>query len=491
MVSIMLLIGILFFSRSLNAALPEKYPGNDLQSSSSVNFDIGSDFRISFMGPDGNISYRASTPAVAYNSQNNEYLVVWSGSNFTFEKNEIWAQRVNAVNGQLLGNAIQISETGPDDHTDPDYDAVTPDVVYNSQENEYFIVWSADHNIDYKFEIFGRRIHAESGQFASTTETIASMGDIGPNYGAFSAQTPSVAYNSTENEYVVVWSGDTDAGLLIDNEFEIWAVRVTNLGVPFGSSVRISFMGGTGDNSLDATDPDVAYSPDHNTYLFVWEGDDDEYGSLVNNEYEIWARRYYWTLTPLSLDALPISDLGTQGDATRDALNPTVVYSSYHTEYLVAWEGNDFNNDNIYIQFLSETGAEKGSDDYKLQMGNAGYNYPFSARYPAVSFDPVLHDYVVVWEDDNLSNYEFEIWLHRIKTNLQIVTRKHRLSEMGPDLDNNYGAEMAAIACKSTVPSNYLVVWSGDDSTNGEYEIWGQLHSGMKRVFLPAALRLP
>lgn len=55
------------------------------------------DFRISDMGPDGDISFDASSPpAVAYNSAANQYLVVWQGDDDTTplvnNENEIFGQ---------------------------------------------------------------------------------------------------------------------------------------------------------------------------------------------------------------------------------------------------------------------------------------------------------------------------------------------------------------------------------------------------------------
>ena len=57
--------------------------------------EIGTnDFRISDLGPDGNVIYFADNAGVAYNSTNNEFLVVWqgddNGGSLVNEENEIW-----------------------------------------------------------------------------------------------------------------------------------------------------------------------------------------------------------------------------------------------------------------------------------------------------------------------------------------------------------------------------------------------------------------
>jgi hypothetical protein len=42
----------------------------------------------------------------------------------------------------------------------------------------------------------------------------------------FVAFEPSVAYNSTNNEYLVVWRGRDNTGSLTDNETEIFGQRL-------------------------------------------------------------------------------------------------------------------------------------------------------------------------------------------------------------------------------------------------------------------------
>ncbi len=67
--------------------------------------------------PDGNVSFAALNPAVAYNAMNNEYLVVWSGDDDTAplvdEEFEIFGQRIDAATGAAIGtNDFRISDMG-------------------------------------------------------------------------------------------------------------------------------------------------------------------------------------------------------------------------------------------------------------------------------------------------------------------------------------------------------------------------------------------
>ena len=74
------------------------------------------DFRVSIMGGTGDEAFSAREPAVAYNSTDEELLVVWSANedapSLEAEKVEIWGQRLAVVTGELLGPRFRISFTG-------------------------------------------------------------------------------------------------------------------------------------------------------------------------------------------------------------------------------------------------------------------------------------------------------------------------------------------------------------------------------------------
>jgi large repetitive protein len=64
--------------------------------------EIGTDTRLSDMGPDGSFFFGAFVPAVAYNPKDNQYLVVWMGDDNTGElvddEYEIFGQRFAGTN---------------------------------------------------------------------------------------------------------------------------------------------------------------------------------------------------------------------------------------------------------------------------------------------------------------------------------------------------------------------------------------------------------
>ena len=112
-------------------------------------------------------------------------------------------------------------------------------------------------------------------------------------------------------------------------------------------------------------------------------------------------------------------------------------------------------------------------------------NFYFTAGWPSITFNSNESEYMVTWSGDNTLGIDYgiserEIYAQRIQAssgNL-IGTSPLRVSDMGPNLDEAYGATSNALAY-SPAQGHYLSVWTGDDNTapqtDNELEIWGQL----------------
>jgi len=453
---------------------------------------IGSSRRISSMGPDGNAGYSAYTPAVAYNSTANQYLVVWLGDDNTaplvHEEYEIYGQRVDGATGAEIGTDFRLSDMGPDGNAA--YDAGVPAVVYNSTADEYLVVWDGDDNtaplVDGEYEIFGQRVDGATGAEIGGDFRISRMGPDGN--AAFDAYFPAIAYNSTEDEYLVVWWGDDNIAPLVDGEYEIYGQRVDGAtGAEIGSDFRLSDVGPDADPGYVAWDPAVAYNSTEDEYLVVWWGDDDT-TPLVLGEYEIFGQRVDGASgAEIGANDFRLSDMGPDGNAAFDAYFPAIAHGSAEDEYLVVWYGDDNTPPLVDEEFEvfgqrvnGATGAEIGTND--LRLSDMGGDVLYDAFDPAVAYNSTGNEYLVVWQgEDNtapLVDGEYEIFGQRVDavTGAEIGADL-RLSDMGPDGDVNYGAQDPAVAY-SSAEDEYLVVWAGDDNTgtlvNGEYEIYGQ-----------------
>ncbi|MDH3225543.1 MAG: hypothetical protein OEM67_00415, partial [Thermoleophilia bacterium] len=249
---------------------------------------LGDQKRISAQAPDGDAQFDASLASVAYNSLHHEYLVVWQGATTTAGEFEIYGHRIDSE-GRLRGLLKRISDMGPDGN--PAFGAFDPAVVYNAAANEYLVTWRGDDDTgalaDDEFEVFAQRLTAAGVEIGSDTR----ISDMGPDGNpAYGAGAPAVAYNTTNDDYLVTWSGDDDTGALADDEFEVFAQRVSVAGAEIGVDTRVSQMGTDGDPSRGAFDPAVAHNAAADDYLVTWRGDDDT-APLVDDEFEVFAQR--------------------------------------------------------------------------------------------------------------------------------------------------------------------------------------------------------
>jgi Ca2+-binding RTX toxin-like protein len=198
---------------------------------SASGSEVGTnDFRISDLGgPDGSSAFGAFEPNLAYNSQASEYAVVWWGDDNTAplvdNEYEIFGQRLSASGAEVGANDFRISDMGPDGS--PVFSAFEPNLAYNSQANDYLVVWYGDDNtaplVDTESEVFGQQLLTSGVEAGANDFRISQMGPDGDV--AFEGQSPTVAYGIAPNEYLIAWEGDTNVSPQTDDEFEIWARR--------------------------------------------------------------------------------------------------------------------------------------------------------------------------------------------------------------------------------------------------------------------------
>lgn len=367
---------------------------------SASGAEIGGDFRISTVGADGDPLRGAGEPDVAYNSVANEYLVVWAGDGLaTANEEEVFGQRISAT-GTEIGTEFRISRSGPE--TDPTISVEFPAVDYNSLVNEYLVVWESElFPTDNEDEIFGQRVSAAGAEIGSDFR-ISNQGVDGNHL--FDASAADIAYNRTGNEFLVVWLGDNAA----DNEFEVFAQRVSAAGAQVGADFRLSTTGTDGDTAHEAFDPAVAYGSAPNEYLVVWAGD-----ALLDDDFEIFGQRVSGAGAEVGSD-FRVSHADAAG---RVSFVPAVAYSSTANEYLVAFQADQLaTNDEfeIFGQRIGAGGSEIGSDFRITNIGADGDTSRITGL-SAVAHNPTAGEYLVTsWADGLLTDNEFEIFSRRL-----------------------------------------------------------------------------
>jgi len=205
--------------------------------------------------------------AVVWNSQVNEYLVVWSDQrNNPTRRLDIYGQRVSAA-GTRLGGNFRISGTGAlEDDTEPM-------VAYNADANQYLVVWEDRRLGGYSVsDIYGRRVSGDGKRLGADFRISGLTWSSG-------GLLPVVAWNAKAGEYLVVWSDRRNESA---SGYDIYGQEVRASGRLDGGNFRISGAGATAHEGA----PGIAYSGPLNQYLVVWQDKRAGY-----DDWDIWGRR--------------------------------------------------------------------------------------------------------------------------------------------------------------------------------------------------------
>ena len=220
------------------------------------------------------------TEAIAYSPVSHEYLVVWKA----FSNGRVYAQRLNQ-DGVQVGPDDQIVGGSPTLTVD---DAV--DVAYNATSLEYMVVFLARPSAGDNEEVYGQRLDLGANPVGADDFKISDMGPPGDETSEFDAAPPSIAWNSTLNQYLVGWHGNDGVAPFAKGEREVFGQLLAADGNQIGpDDFRISDMGADGDAKAGAFRPRIAYDPFGNQYLVAWHGDDLT-PPLVENEFEIYGQ---------------------------------------------------------------------------------------------------------------------------------------------------------------------------------------------------------
>jgi hypothetical protein len=342
-------------------------PGNDdirAQRVSNKGTLIGGPFYIS-AGAGADRRY----PAVAYNSKNGQYLVVWEHNDGLW--NSIRARRVSGT-GVVLDTTDIVITSGSNIIT-----PARPAVEHAYTSDRYLVVWQETfHPIPIQVDIMGRVV-TPSG----STDGSAFM--ISKDPGNNPRSEPDLAYNRKRNEYLVVWQ-QYETGSNLEH---IYSRRVTGGGVPLNpAEIEIHRV------SASSTKPAVAALPNTTAdgqYLVVFE--------------------LQYTPVDMNIYSRFVSGLGVVGGgqyfafSTEDETNPSIAGSENSNKYLVVWSRHTappFVYDYIEGRTISATGQMGGNK-------NVG-GFPL-ADNAVVSSGP-MGDFLVAFRDQQPPSVDYGIY---------------------------------------------------------------------------------
>jgi hypothetical protein len=185
-----------------------------------------------------NATFSQITPAVT--ALGTSFYVVWSDSRGGLNR-DIYASRINASGGSLDPAGIAISTaTG---------DQLTPDVA-QGPSGTALVVW-ADRRGTTGFDIYGALVNSSG---------VPTVSDIVISAAANDQNSPTVAYDSTNNVFVVIWSDQRNS----TSNADVYGTRISAAGAVLdGAGVVISNAAGS------QLTPDLSFG--NGEFYAAWE----------------------------------------------------------------------------------------------------------------------------------------------------------------------------------------------------------------------------
>ena len=241
-----------------------------------------------------------------------------------------------------------------------------PSIAYDSVNGRYLVVWSDSRNGIGNSDIYG--------QFVNPNGTLSGTNFIVCNVPA-NQLGPSVAYDSVNQRFLVTWTDNRNEATTF---FDIYGQLLNANGTPNGAEIIVS------NATNNQTNSSVAYDSANQRFLVTWTDQRDDgttghdiYGQLLNANG-----------TPNGGN-FPICNANSNQDGGR------VAYDSANQRFLVVWtetRNMGTTSGDIYGQLLNANGTPNGGE---IIISNAN-----DQQYVAnVAYDSAYHRFLVVWVD--------------------------------------------------------------------------------------------
>lgn len=341
--------------------------------------------------------------------------------------------------GSVAGLAKSASPTLPDAGIaiiDWSLNQQDPAIAYSSSANEFLAVWQHQWAVDSYTVINGRLVQADGTPAADV---------IGISQGTKNASAPSVAYNSTDDQFLVVWEFE-----YLTTDHDIYARRVDGNGDPLGIDLVIS------QDSAYESAPVVAYNSTLNQYMVAWV----YHVSLGGGVYvdRIYAQR-------LDASGALIGGKVVVGSSPGNAIAPHLVYNRDSEEYLLAWSGVDAGGDyDIFGQRLLAIGVLVGDVINIITWEN-------HQLYPRLAYNPDREEYIAVWQD-----YHWDIGVAQIHGQRLLANGELTGSIIVPPDQSLQGNRLPDVAYQP-LAHGFMVVWEYVGSLS-DHDLYWALYSG-------------
>ncbi len=316
--------------------------------------------------------------------------------------------------------------------TDAEFGQQFPDVAYNSTDNRFIVVWEEQLN-DRFHDIHGVIVDGESA--SPVGEPFVIMSDSG------GLDAPEVVYNSADNEFVVV--------ARVASTEQAFAQRVSSSGTLLGDFTVIDSSGGPTffDPAARARVVSIAYNSTENKLV----------AGLSGNP------RIQILFPDLGLD-IPVDEFGS-------GTNSSVAWSSVSNVYLIAWEdrmSRSTGAENLSAQLISATGDLIGDTMFIRDQD-------FAEESPRIAYNSDDDQFLIIW-DERIGFSENADPQTNTDVIAQIVSSQGELVGEPIPIEQTTAYSLRQDVDYSSAAEAYLVVWKGDPSGDFAFaDIYGRL----------------
>ncbi len=370
-------------------------------------------------------------PDVAYNTDRDEYFVVWH-DNTGWQARSIMGRRYTD-NGTLIGEYVIAFEDSPQ------RDNAQPAVAYDPVNKRYLVVWSHDSDgFGGDYDIHGR--------FVPWNGPIAGLSAFTINNAASKQWRPRVAFGGTVQEFMVTWWNEAYGG----NAGSISAQRVAA-----ASNLVGTVIGVTSHQTEERVVPDIAYNQARNEYLVVYQkmeaGGGDISGVRLAGNGAI----------------LGGGDFGIAGWPDAETA-PSVAASQHGNCWAVAWHSQvaqDHKDVFARLVRVDETGTVQMEDVVTIA------NWHTNESHPDIAAHPARGDFLVAFERQysNPTNGDYGI-------GARVLTTANQLgAEWGVRL--SIAGQLAACSQPAVAAGtrDWLIAWEHTRTSPAYQDIRGRI----------------
>lgn len=384
-------------------------------------------------------------PAVAYNPEDDEYLVVFTGTapeqGMAPEEQELFAQRLDGATRTPLGTSVRLTEMGGLGHED--FEAREPQVVWNPLSAEYLVVFEGRQTAFDGEEIFAVRVTRDGRRLPGVQQVSIAGGPFEPHYDA---HDPTVAHDPVRNRYLVAWSG-TERDPALDSGQRAIFVRPLDAGLAtLDVAVRISAQSAVADPYASAFAPAVSYDPSADAWAVAWsgrEGADDATS-------DVYVRH-------LATDLLGAGPVHRLSPGHQPSFAPDLVADPAVGGVVVAWESRVYDRTVVMSRRVD---AHDGPALSRRQLSSTDASAPRDAEDPVLRARPgggFLLAYLGGSPDPATGRTQSDVYLVRLDADLYSDDDPPiRLSAQG---DPSRGIEPEGVALALRDRDEALAIW--------------------------------